>query len=78
MTVFEIRMKVFLLRDIPLNQVQMKIASFLDRGFLKGEELARFHKENRYKGYSMDLFYPMEKDRIYKRDKTLYDNNSDD
>ena len=69
MTVFEIRMKVFLLQDIPLNQVQMKIASFLDRGFLADEELAKLHKENKYKGYSMDLLFPLEKDRIYKKDK---------
>ncbi len=69
MTVFEIRMKIFLIRDIPLNRVQTKITSFLDRGFLENEELARFHKENTYKGYSISLFYPLEKDRIYKKDK---------
>ena len=67
MNVFEIRIKIFLLQDIPVHQAQTKIAAFLDKGFLEEEELARFHEENRYKGYSHDLFYPVEKEKIYKK-----------
>nr|WP_296010384.1 CRISPR-associated endoribonuclease Cas6 [uncultured Blautia sp.] len=67
MNVFEIRIKFFLLRDIPLHQAQTKIAAFLDKGFLEEEELARFHKENRYKNYSFNYFFPLEKDGKYKK-----------
>jgi len=69
MKVFEIRLKIFLLQDIHISHIQTKIASFLDKGFLKDEELAKFHEENKYKYYSHDLPFPLEKDKIYKKDK---------
>lgn len=67
MTVFEIKLKVFLLQDIPVNHAQTKIAAFLDKGFLKEKELAKFHETNCYKNYCHDLFFPLEKDRMYKK-----------
>lgn len=69
MTVFEIRLKVFLLHDIEMKHAQTKIAAFLDKGFLENEELAEFHEENRYKGYSFNCFFPLEKDQLYKKGK---------
>ena len=75
MTVFEIKLKVFLLQDIPVNHAQTKIAAFLDKGFLKEKELAKFHETNCYKNYCHDLFFPLEKDRMYKKGKDLYHNS---
>ena len=35
MEVYQIRMKVYLLEDIPVNSVQTRITDFIDRAFLK-------------------------------------------
>ncbi len=69
MTVFEIRLKVFLLKDIPLNRVQTKISAFFDKGFLEDKELSKFHETNCYKCYSHDYLYPLERDGGYKKGK---------
>lgn len=69
MKVFEIRLKIFLLQDIHISHIQMKIAAFLDKGFLKDEELAKFHEENKYKYYSHAFLFPLEKEKVYKKDK---------
>lgn len=67
MKVFEIKLKVFLLQDIEVKYTQTKIAEFIDKGFLGNGELAKFHEENKFKNYSFNLPFPLEKDQIYKK-----------
>ena len=69
MQVFKIRLKLYLLQDIPANQVQEKIAAFIDTGLARQTELLHFHEENRYKNYCFDSLYPPERDKIYKKDQ---------
>ena len=49
MIVYQIRMKLAFLVDIPLDQLQTKLTEFLDRSLVQEEQFARFHKENRFK-----------------------------
>lgn len=66
-TVFQIRIKVFLLNDIKLEDMQYKIGKFIDKGFGKKEELLKLHNKNQFKNYCFNGFYPNEKDKVYKK-----------
>ena len=68
MYVFEIRLKVFLLNDIKLDKVQMKIASFIDRVLSKDKEFLELHERNVFKNYCFDSMYPLCKNGIYKKE----------
>lgn len=69
MNVYQIRLKLFLLKDISINNVQSMITRFIDKSFLLDETLSMLHEENVYKNYCYDLLCPVEKDKIYKRGK---------
>lgn len=69
MQVYQIRIKLYLMKDIKVNQIQTKLTTFIDKGFADNEELLRMHEENKYKYYCYDLPYPVEKDKIYKKGK---------
>lgn len=66
MSVFEIKLKVFLLKDIELNSIQEKISAFIDMSLSKDEELLRFHNKNTFKNYCFDGMYPLGENGIYK------------
>lgn len=69
MEVYQIRMKLYLLEDIPAEIVQIRITDFIDRAFFKERALSILHEVNTYKNYSYDLPYPVEADKIYKKGK---------
>lgn len=69
MKVYEVKIKLFLMKDIELTEVQSKIASFIDLSFGKNEELVEFHERNTFKNYCFDLLYPIEKDKVYKKNQ---------
>ena len=63
--VYEIRLKIYLLQDIMVNQIQEKAAALVDKGFMSSTDLMKFHEENKYKGYVFGMFYPLEQDKCY-------------
>ncbi|WP_252231970.1 CRISPR-associated endoribonuclease Cas6 [Clostridium sp. ZBS15] len=67
MNVFQIKLKVFLLEDIILENLQSNLSAFIDKGLSKNEELLKFHKSNKFKYYCFDSLYPIEKDKVYKK-----------
>lgn len=69
MNVFQIRMKLYLLQQISVEQIQSQLTSFIDKSFDVNDEMLQMHEENRYKNYCYDLPYPIEKDKLYKKDK---------
>lgn len=69
MVVYEIKLKVYMLKNISVNEIQTKITSLLDKGFLIDTKWQQFHEQNFYKGYSMNHAYPLEPDKVYKKDK---------
>lgn len=69
MQVFQIRIKIYFLQDIPAGKVQAKLTALIDQGFCADEELSRMHEANRYKNYCYDLPYPIEEDGQYQKGK---------
>lgn len=69
--VLQIRMKIYLLSDVSAEKIQAATALFIDKGLGDDIEYANFHKENKFKLYIFDSLYPIEPDRVYKRD-TIY------
>lgn len=69
MNVFQIKLKIFTLKDIYLEDSQTIISAFIDKGLTKNSKLAEFHESNKFKGYCFDAPYPLEEDKIYKKDK---------
>ena len=69
MQVYSIRLKIFLLCDIPLHKIQTKITYFLDKGFAYDAMLLKRHEENTFKGYVFDFPYPGEPDKVYRKGK---------
>lgn len=66
MQVFEIKLKLFLLKDIPADKVQTAATAFIDNGLLKDEKMLDLHSVNKFKNYVFDSLYPIEKDKLYK------------
>ena len=69
MKVYQIRMKLFLLEDIAANKIQEKITAFIDLGFKTDEKWLNFHEQNSYKNYCYDQLFPLEEDKLYKKEK---------
>jgi len=69
MIFFELVNTVYLLKDTPFNEVNEKIAQFINKAMLGNRDLAIKHEENKYKNYVFDSLYPREKDKIYKAGK---------
>lgn len=67
MRVFQIKLKIFVLKDIPIDNSQSIISSFIDSGLTKDKGLLEFHESNKFKGYCFDAPYPLEEDKIYKK-----------
>lgn len=66
--VYIIKIKVYVIEDIPLEEIQETITAFLDNGLISTPQFAQFHKDNQYKYYSNDSLYPIENDKVYKKD----------
>lgn len=69
MNVFQIKLKVFILQDISVEDSQSTISSFIDSGLIKNQKLLELHESNKFKGYCFDAPYPLEEDKIYKKDR---------
>ena len=67
MNVFQIKLKVFILQDISIEDSQSTISSFIDSTLIKSQKLLEYHESNKFKGYCFDAPYPLEEDKIYKR-----------
>lgn len=67
--VFQIRLKIYLLAQIAVNEIQTKVASFIDQSFIDDETLSKMHENNCFKNYCVDMPYPLEVDKQYKKDK---------
>ncbi len=64
--VFEINLKLYILKDIEYKDVYTKISHFLDSALAKDSELLDFHSANVYKNYTFNTFFPIEKNQLYK------------
>lgn len=64
--VYEMSLKVFLIKDISFDNAREAICKLIDKSLLKETNMKEFHEENKFKMYTFNSFYPLEKDRIYK------------
>ncbi|MBY0756337.1 CRISPR-associated endoribonuclease Cas6 [Clostridium sardiniense] len=66
MKVYEITLKLFLLKEIGFSEAQESIARLIDKSLCRDEKFLKFHNENKFKNYCFNSFYPLEKDKKYK------------
>ena len=67
--VYENRVRVYLLKDIPFKELQNVLANFVDSALCQNEKLISFHEENRYKFYNIGTLWPVERGMTYKKDQ---------
>ena len=65
MRVLELALKVYLKKDIPMEESQIEISKIIDQCLSKDEEFLNFHSNNQYKNYTFSSFYPIEKNKVY-------------
>ena len=70
MKVIQIRVKVLLKENVEVDDIQSKVCGVIDYSFSKREELLKMHNTNMYKFYCFDLPYPVEVDKVYKKNNT--------
>ncbi len=66
--IMQIRLRIYLLKEIPLPQMQREISALLDQELMKSEKFAVLHQENKFKLYTYDLPYPTAENKIYAKD----------
>ena len=66
MKVYEIKMKIFLRKDLTSDKAQCEICNIIDSTLAKKQKWLEFHKRNEFKNYCFDSLYPIPKDKIYK------------
>ncbi|WP_042274356.1 CRISPR-associated endoribonuclease Cas6 [[Clostridium] dakarense] len=66
--IIELQVKVFLLKDINLENTSQEICKIIDNALTKSEIYTKFHNENKFKNYSFNMLYPLEKDKVYKKE----------
>lgn len=59
--VYEIKLKIYTLVDIPTEQLLGKEAAFIDSALGLDDQWIKYHEDNKYKLYSYDMLYPIEK-----------------
>lgn len=67
MKVWQIRIKLYMLKDIPFRYTMGEVARYIDSALSRQEELLLFHNANEYKHYCFDYPFPLETDKIYKK-----------
>lgn len=66
MKVYEMKLKVFMLQSIELNNLRECVCNLIDKSLFKDEFTAELHNENKFKFYTFNNLYPIESDKLYK------------
>lgn len=67
-SVFEIRVKVYILKDIFFTNILAREAEYIDSALAQSEKWLEYHEINQFKKYCFRCLYPIEKDGVYKKD----------
>ncbi|TYQ16310.1 UNVERIFIED_CONTAM: CRISPR-associated endoribonuclease Cas6 [Acetivibrio alkalicellulosi] len=67
MKYYELTATAHLNEDIAFDYAGAEIGHLLSRTMLKLPELRRLHKENTFKHYCFGSFFPIEKEKVYKK-----------
>lgn len=68
MNVYELKLKVYLLKDIKQEDALNQIAGYIDKTLSKNEDFLQMHQRNSFKNYSLSSLHPIAKQGIYKKD----------
>ncbi|MGP2657107.1 CRISPR-associated endoribonuclease Cas6 [Malaciobacter sp. WC5094] len=69
MKYFELICTAFIKEDIEFINNFDVISKFINFSMLKNEKLKQLHEQKGFKAYSFGGFYPLEKDKLYKKGK---------
>lgn len=69
MKVYEVKLKMYLMHNIKIEEVQSVLAQFIDTALSNQNELLEFHYSNEYKNYCFNNLFPLEPDRVYHQGK---------
>lgn len=67
--VYEMAVKIFLLQNFRQEEACTIVSGFIDTCLAQDNKYLEFHKQNCYKGYSINCPWPLEQDGMYKKDK---------
>lgn len=67
MNVFELSLRVFLIENIHLEDVFTEVSRFVDLGLSNDKDFLELHNKNTFKNYCFNSFYPLEIDKVYKK-----------
>jgi len=65
MQAWELALKVYLKKDIPMEESQVEISKIVDSCLTKDIDFMNFHNNNQYKNYTFSSFFPIEKNKVY-------------
>ena len=66
--VFEIKVDVYTLEDIKIQDQSVKISQLIDKALCKSDRLLKFHEKNCFKNYCFNWLYPVEQN-LYRKGK---------
>jgi len=69
LNVYEIELKLFLLKEVRQEEALNQIAAFIDETLSMEESLLKFHQINCFKNYVFCSLYPMACQGVYKKDR---------
>ena len=72
MEVYEMKLKVKLKKDIFLRDIPTYITRFMDMNLSANSIMYNYHASKIYKEYTFDGLFPIEEDKIYKKDKEYF------
>lgn len=70
-TVFELQIGVFLKEDVSIEDATRQITFLIDKCLMENQrgKYSEFHKSLDFKNYCYDSLFPLEQDRVYKKEK---------
>ncbi len=70
MKYFELKCVAYIKKDIDFKYCFDILSKFINFSMLSDEELKKHHEKKGFKNYTFGGFFPIEKDKIYKKGKT--------
>lgn len=68
MKVYELTLKIFLLKDLTVDKSYEKLSELIDKSLCKDEELLILHNENKYKYYTFHYHISWKKTKYIKQE----------
>lgn len=69
MKVYEIKVKIYMLKNVELKESREIICNLIDKSFIKDEKMINRHNKSGFKNYCFNNLYPLELDKVYKEGK---------